>query len=138
MASKHLVKIGLALVKRNRLLVVRKKGTQAFILPGGKPEDGEDDLEALQRELREELGCGVADVRFERCFTDTAAGIVDTTITVRLYLGSLNGTPHPASEIEELGWAAVCGPPDLPLAPSILNQILPYLCARRGVKRLPR
>ncbi|HEX7946094.1 MAG TPA: NUDIX domain-containing protein, partial [Phenylobacterium sp.] len=42
-----------------RLLTVRKRGTQRFMLPGGKREPGEDDAEALARELREELGVEV-------------------------------------------------------------------------------
>jgi 8-oxo-dGTP diphosphatase len=39
-----------------RLLTVRKRGTARFMLAGGKREPGEDDLAALARELREELG----------------------------------------------------------------------------------
>jgi 8-oxo-dGTP diphosphatase len=41
---------------QGRLLTVRKAGTKVFMLPGGKREPGEDDLAALARELREELG----------------------------------------------------------------------------------
>jgi 8-oxo-dGTP pyrophosphatase MutT (NUDIX family) len=38
-----------------RLLLVRKRNTQAFMLPGGKAEPGEDARAALTRELEEEL-----------------------------------------------------------------------------------
>lgn len=38
-----------------RLLLVRKCGTQMFMLPGGKRESGETPLQALIRELDEEL-----------------------------------------------------------------------------------
>jgi hypothetical protein len=38
-----------------RLPLVRKRGTRAFMLPGGKREPGESPLQALQRELQEEL-----------------------------------------------------------------------------------
>src|SRR5579872_607731 len=100
--SKALQKVGLAMIKEDHLLVVRKRGTKTFILPGGKHEGRENDLQALRRELHEELGCRLKNARFEGSFTDTAADLFDTIITVRLYAGVLSGEPHPASEIEEL------------------------------------
>lgn len=45
--------ISLALINDNKLLVVRKNSS--WILPGGKPEEGETDLICLERELSEEL-----------------------------------------------------------------------------------
>ena len=38
-----------------RLLLVRKRNTQAFMLPGGKAEPGEDAIAARTRELEEGL-----------------------------------------------------------------------------------
>jgi 8-oxo-dGTP diphosphatase len=38
-----------------RILVVRKRGSRFFMLPGGKIEPEETSLQALQRELHEEL-----------------------------------------------------------------------------------
>ena len=39
-----------------RVLSVRKRGTTALMLPGGKPEPGEDPRDAAVRECAEELG----------------------------------------------------------------------------------
>ncbi len=122
------------MIKEDQLLVVRKRGTVSFILPGGKPEGREDDLEALQRELQEELGCHVVGARFEGAFTDKAADLVNTIVTVRLYAGNLRGKPRPASEIEEMAWVSLSAPSHLPLAPSLTNQILPHLCAHARAK----
>ena len=58
---------------RGRLLTVRKRGTQRFMLPGGKPEPGEDDATALARELREELGVTVISARLLGRFEAEAA-----------------------------------------------------------------
>ncbi|MCY7264598.1 NUDIX domain-containing protein, partial [Pseudomonas protegens] len=39
--------------ERGRLLVVRKRSTRFFMLPGGKAEPGETPLQTLKRELHE-------------------------------------------------------------------------------------
>ncbi|MDO1993758.1 NUDIX domain-containing protein, partial [Escherichia coli] len=43
-----------------RLLTVRKRGAEAFMLPGGKPEPGEDSRQAVVREVHEELGVALS------------------------------------------------------------------------------
>jgi 8-oxo-dGTP diphosphatase len=126
-ARNELLKVGLAAIEGDHLLVVRKKGGHAFILPGGKPEEAEQDLETLSREVDEELGCSITQMQFEGAFVDVAADMTDTIVTVRLYTGNLLGDPRPESEIEELAWISLVGPCDLPLAPSLTNQILPHL-----------
>lgn len=50
---------------QGNLLLVRKRGTQAFMLPGGKREPGETPLAALQRELLEELRLPMGASTFE-------------------------------------------------------------------------
>ena len=40
---------------QGQLLTVRKRGTQAWMLPGGKRDGPETPLQALLRELQEEL-----------------------------------------------------------------------------------
>lgn len=42
-----------------RVLLVRKRDTRAFMQPGGKLQDCESHLAALERELNEELNCSI-------------------------------------------------------------------------------
>lgn len=131
-AVRWIHKIGLAAERDGHLLVARKRGSDIFILPGGKPEGQENDLQTLSRELLEELDCGISCAVLRGTFTDVAAGTLDAAVVVRLYSGNLVGEPKPCSEIEELAWVNI-RKPDLKLAPSIVNGILPFL--RRKAKR---
>jgi 8-oxo-dGTP diphosphatase len=128
---RKILKIGLAVTDGKRVLLVRKRGGHRFILPGGKPEMGERDLETLQREIQEELGCAIESntVEFLGSFTDIAADMTDVSVTVRLYKGQLIGRPSPRSEIETLMWVDNCDD-ERALAPSLRNQILPFLFSR--------
>ncbi len=46
---------GIMIDPKGRLLIVRKKNTEKYMLPGGKIEPQETPIEALIRELKEEL-----------------------------------------------------------------------------------
>jgi 8-oxo-dGTP diphosphatase len=126
---REIVKIGLAVVRDGHLLLVRKRGSDTFILPGGKPENGEDDLTALSREIHEELGCALnpRETSFLGTFRDMAADLPNTEVVVKLYAGTLVGDPFPQAEIEQMIWFDPRGTGSEPVAPSLSNSILPYL-----------
>jgi 8-oxo-dGTP diphosphatase len=126
---RQIVKVGLLLVDGPSFLVTRKRGTTSFLIPGGKHENGEDDVQAIIREIREELNCGVdtASLKYIGDFTDAAANEPDSTITVKLYSGAIKGSPVASSEIEELRWFDPRVDDPGCLAPSIRNKILPFL-----------
>jgi 8-oxo-dGTP diphosphatase len=54
-----------------RVLLVRKRGTAAFMQPGGKRDPGEDDIAALSREIAEELGCDLIPASIEPSASST-------------------------------------------------------------------
>lgn len=124
-------KVGLAAERNGRLLVARKRGLEAFILPGGKPEGEETDLQTLSREVREELGCCIEQPVLCGVFKDVAAGAAASIVVVRLYSCVLVGEPRPCAEIEELAWIDMKRPA-VKLAPSITNGILPYLIRKKA------
>ncbi|TAJ74353.1 MAG: NUDIX domain-containing protein [Phenylobacterium sp.] len=114
-----------------RLLTVRKHGTQRFMLPGGKREPGEDDLTALARELREELGVRLLSAGPLGRFEAAAANEAGATVRSHAYLVEIEGEVTIQAEIEELLWIDPAAPPDLPIAPLLAGQILPALNAVR-------
>jgi 8-oxo-dGTP diphosphatase len=89
-----------------RTLVVRKRGTAAFMQPGGKPADGETSLAALAREIEEELGCVIGADRFRPLgrFSAPAANEPGWTVDAELYAAELLSGIGPAAEIEEAVW----------------------------------
>ncbi len=124
-----ILKVGLAVISEGRILLVRKRGGNHLILPGGKPEGTEEDIETLEREICEELGCCIEreSLSYSGCFSDRAAGLDETLVSVRLYVGVLTGTPQPRAEIEALDWHPIQDWDNPLLAPSLRNSILPSL-----------
>jgi 8-oxo-dGTP diphosphatase len=113
-----------------RLLTVRKQGTDAFMLPGGKREPGEKDLTALARELQEEIGCRLTTARPLGVFEGAAANEPGRTVRGAIYLVEAQGAPDPAAEIAELLWIDPTSPPGVRLAPLLETQVLPALAAQ--------
>lgn len=96
----------IAMDDEGRTLMVRKRGTAAFMLPGGKPGEGESALEALERELAEELDCGFdrAACRPLGIFRAPAANEPGFTVEAQLFAVSLAGNPRPWGEIDAMLW----------------------------------
>ena len=113
----------------DRLLTLRKRGTQRFMLPGGKREPGEDDLTALARELREEIGVALVSARRLGHFEAPAANEPGATVRSCAYFIEITGEIVIQAEIEELLWIDPSALPDVPIAPLLLDHILPALTA---------
>ncbi|RAK68676.1 NUDIX hydrolase [Phenylobacterium kunshanense] len=110
-----------------RVLTVRKRATSRFMLPGGKREPGEDDLTALERELREELGVRLVRADLLGRFEAPAANEPDATVRSHAYIVGIEGEIEIQAEIEAMRWIDPTSPGDTPLAPLLLGQILPRL-----------
>lgn len=90
------------------LLMVRKKGSKYFQLPGGKIAAGESDSEALVRELREELqfDAAPATLQFIGRHVTQAVNERDTLVEGYIYLIKLamKFDFPPQAELEEVQW----------------------------------
>ena len=119
-----------AIVRDGALLCVRKVGTGLFMLPGGKPEPGEDGLAALQREVMEELGCALhpGSARPLGWYTAPAAHEAGRTVHADIWLADLSGIPQAQAEIAEIRWIDLHDPKAGPLlAPLLRTQVMPAL-----------
>lgn len=110
-----------------RVLTVRKRGAARFMLPGGKREPGEDDLTALARELREELGVRLVCAEPLGRFEAPAANEPGATVRSSAYRVETAGAIAIQAEIEDLLWIDPNSPPDVPLAPLLEDRVLPLL-----------
>jgi 8-oxo-dGTP diphosphatase len=123
------IKIVAALISDDagRVLLVRKRGTAAFMQPGGKRDGGEDDIAALSREIAEELGCGVVPTSIRPLgeFDAVAANEPGFRVQASLYGIAVTGDVSPGREIDETIWVDPAAPPDIHLAPLTRDHVLP-------------
>lgn len=117
----------------NRVLVVRKRGTTAFMQPGGKIDAEETPLAALRREVREELGVEVRATEIRslgRCIAD-AANEPGHTVEAELFTVALDDEPRACAEIAEMVWIDPHAPGDIELAPLTRDFVLPIVREKR-------
>jgi len=110
-----------------RTFLVRKRGTQAFMQPGGKIDAGESAPIALVRELYEELGLQVLPehAQFLGEFSAVAANEPGFEVNCQLYRLDIGQEVAPAAEIEEVVWIDAGNVDHLHLAPLTRDSILP-------------
>lgn len=131
--------VGVCFLREGRLLTVRKRGTQKFMLVGGKLEPGETAEQAAEREVAEEVGAVISaeDLQLLGRFHSPAANEADTWVSSTVFTVDLDEQaqqPRPQAEIEELR------PLDLrpeavaeaepSLAPLVRRQVIPLLRRR--------
>jgi len=112
--------------KRGHVLLVRKRGTESYMQPGGKREAGEDDLDSLARELHEELGCTLMQESARRLgvFEAPAANEPGQWVRATIYAAEVSGPIIPQAEIEELAWIDPQDPGERGLAPLTRDIVL--------------
>jgi 8-oxo-dGTP diphosphatase len=110
-----------------RVLLVRKRGTAAFMNPGGKPEPGETAEQALIRELAEEVGLhvGAAELRYLGRFSAAAANEPGHVVEAEVFgVRVADARVAPQREIDRAVWIDPAAPPVVPLAPLAAEHLL--------------
>lgn len=127
--SERIISVVAALIRDDsgRVLLVRKRGTAAFMQPGGKRDAGESDVAALSREIVEELGCRVTEnsARPLGVFECQAANEPGFRVQAAVYAVDVEGAIAPKAEIDEMVWVDPAALPDLHLAPLTRDHVLP-------------
>ncbi len=113
--------------ERGHVLLVRKRGTVAFMQPGGKREPGESDLQSLERELHEELGCRIAadEAQALGVFEAPAANEPGRQVRASVYAVRVSRPIGPRAEIAEHAWIDPHEPDDRVMAPLTRDVVLP-------------
>jgi len=98
-------KLALMYFQNKKLLCVRSHGKDAFYNPGGKRENNETDIQALVREIKEELDVDIIEdsAKLYGVFTAQAHGKpVGTMVRMTCYCADFQGVPKEKNEIAEI------------------------------------
>lgn len=121
-----------AWIQSGRVLAARRGPGRAraglWELPGGKVEPGEDDREALRRELAEELG---VPVEVREGLGEAVHAYDDVVVRLVAYRVEGEGSPDP-SEHTELRWVSAEELADLAWAPADVPLLGPLSAALRS------
>jgi 8-oxo-dGTP pyrophosphatase MutT (NUDIX family) len=131
MDSRPVIRIAAAVIVdgNGRVLMVRKRGTAVSMQPGGKIMPGETAVEALQREIAEELGVAVvaSATRALGRHVAEAANEPGHLVEADLFSVSLDGEPRAAAEIDQIVWVDPTATGDIELAPLTRDTVLGLL-----------
>jgi 8-oxo-dGTP diphosphatase len=125
-------KAGGVIIRNRQFLVTRSAGKYIFIAPGGKLEPGETAIQALQREIEEEIQVTINPMTLESIgtFRAVAAGKQDLIVEMEVFIiNDIEGEPQPSSEVEEIRWID-SQTKDIELGSIFEHDVMPILKSR--------
>lgn len=107
MEKRYIDKLAFIELKDRKVLETKSRGKDTWYIPGGKREQDETDVEALVREIREELNVEIdpATVTLYGTFEAQAHGQPEgTMVRMTCYRGTYSGELLPSAEVEMMDW----------------------------------
>src|SRR5690606_18330284 len=119
MNEAQILQIAVAIIinSQNRLLIVQKQSSTYYQLPGGKIDGDEQPVEALCRELKEELNVAVSQEQISLFGIHEARVVNEVGKTLRGYVSSVDipvseESLSPHAELKEVYWLSEDEVPD--------------------------
>lgn len=94
-------------IKDRQILMTLSKGKDTYYIPGGKREKGESDVEALSREVEEELSVAIIPetIKYYGTFEAQAHGKpAGTIVRMTCYEADCTGEFQASSEIQDIAY----------------------------------
>ena len=131
----HIVAVdGVVANDRGEILLVRQRGSGAWTVPGGQVETGENLMEALQREIREESGAEVTVDKLICISSNTVSypgyggyAIVPTKLMLGFTCTYTGGALHDSDETAEARWVPRDTVLDYITTPPLVERFRAYL-----------
>ncbi len=118
----------LAIFQDKKILMARGDDKNVFFFVGGGLEEGENDIDCLIREVKEEINCDIDrdSIQFLAEFEDRAHGKENTIVQLPFYTATLIGEPTPSREVDELEYLDSTVDSEL-LSAIAINKVYPWL-----------
>jgi len=124
-------------INDNKLLIVRNNSSPIYLMPGGAVEKKESRLQALERELDEELKVRLkSQTKFKTYYADKAL-FHDLPLKFVTYLTEIEGVPKPCHEILEVVWLTPENFKNYELAPTFKSKVIPDLITEGYLNNFP-
>jgi len=107
MNEKYIDKLAFIYIRDRKLLSTLSHGKDTWYIPGGKREDGESDIDALAREVKEELSVDINrdTAKLYGVFEAQAHGKAEGMIVrMTCYEAEFEGELTPSAEVAELAF----------------------------------
>ena len=125
------------MIEDNKLLVVKNNESLIYLMPGGKVQENESRLQALARELDEEIRVRLKSQRKFGTYLAEKAIFDDLPLRFVTYLTEIEGVPTPSNEIVEVIWITPENFGNYEIAPTFRSKVIPDLVKKGYLNDFP-